>query len=253
MQLVLEKPLVFLDLETTGLNLIHDRIVEISLLKIFPDNKEKCLTFRVNPLIPIPKEATLIHGITDKDIADKPTFNDIADKIISFLIDTDLAGFNILRFDVPLLAEELIRIEKNFDFKQPNIIDVQNIFHKMEKRTLQAAYKFYCNKDLIDAHSAEVDTRATFEVLKAQITKYEDIENNTPFLAKFSANHEFIDLAGFIVQKDKKTVFTFGKYKNISIEKLIKENPGYINWILRSDFPAYTKKIIQKMKSQLPQ
>ena len=203
MNLNLTKPICFFDLETTGINITNDRIVEISILKVHPDGKEERNTWLVNPTIPIPKEVTAIHGISDADVADKPRFKELAKDIYNLIKDSDLGGFNSDRFDIPLLAEEMLRAEVDFDMKNRVSIDVQTIFHKMEQRTLSAAYKFYCDKNLDDAHSAEADTNATFEVLKAQLAKYDELENDTKFLAEFSSRKKFADFAGFITYNKK--------------------------------------------------
>ncbi|MFT4782244.1 MAG: DNA polymerase-3 subunit epsilon, partial [Pseudohongiellaceae bacterium] len=199
MQLNLNKPICFFDLETTGINITNDRIVEISILKVHPNGKEETYTKRVNPTVPIPPEVTLVHGISDEDIADAPTFKDISKEVYQMIKDCDLGGFNSNRFDIPVLAEEMLRSEVDFDMKNMQSIDVQTIFHKMEQRTLSAAYKFYCDKNLEDAHSAEADTLATYEVLKAQLDRYAELENDSNFLAEFSSRKKFADFAGFII------------------------------------------------------
>ena len=219
MKLKLSKPICFFDLETTGVNITTDRIVEISILKVHPEGKEETKTWLVNPEMPIPKEVTAIHGISDADVADQPTFKQLAKEIYNMIKDSDLGGFNSNRFDIPLLAEEMLRAEVDFDMKNRVAIDVQTIFHKMEQRTLSAAYQFYCNKNLDDAHSAEADTKATYEVLVAQLTKYEQIENDTKFLAEFSSRKQFADFAGFIIYNKKgEECFSFGKHKNKKVE-----------------------------------
>ncbi len=249
MQLNLNKPICFFDLETTGVNITTDRIVEISILKVLPNGKEENKTWLVNPTISIPKEVTAIHGISDADVADKPTFKEIAKDVYNMIKDADLGGFNSNRFDIPLLAEELLRADIDFDMKNRVAVDVQTIFHKMEQRTLSAAYNFYCNKQLDDAHSAEADTRATFEVLKAQIEKYDTIENDVKFLAEFSTRKQFADFAGFLVfNKAGKECFSFGKYKGKTVESVLESDPGYFGWILNADFPLYTKKVLTAIK-----
>lgn len=249
MNLNLTKPICFFDLETTGVNITTDRIVEISILKVFPNGKEESKTWLVNPTIKIPKEVTAIHGISDADVADKPTFKEIAKDVYNMIKDSDLGGFNSNRFDIPLLAEELLRAEIDFDMKNRQAVDVQTIFHKMEQRTLSAAYKFYCNKTLDDAHSAEADTKATFEVLKAQVEKYGEIENDIKFLAEFSSRKQFADFAGFIVfNKEGEECFSFGKYKGQKVEDVLQSDPGYFGWILNADFPLYTKKVLTAIK-----
>ncbi len=249
MQLNLNKPICFFDLETTGVNITTDRIVEISILKVFPNKKEESKTWLVNPTIKIPKEVTAIHGISDADVANKPTFKEIAKDVYNMIKDADLGGFNSNRFDIPLLAEELLRANIDFDMKNRLAVDVQTIYHKMEQRTLSAAYNFYCKKTLDGAHSAEADTRATFEVLKAQVEKYDNVENNIKFLAEFSSRKQFADFAGFIVyNKDGNECFSFGKYKGKPVEEVLQADPGYFGWILNADFPLYTKKVLTAIK-----
>lgn len=249
MQLNLTKPICFFDLETTGINISKDRIVEISILKVFPNGKEDTKTWLVNPEMNIPKEVTAIHGISNEDVADKPTFKELAKEIYNLIKDSDLGGFNSNRFDIPLLAEEMLRADVDFDMKNRLAIDVQTIFHKMEQRTLSAAYKFYCDKNLDGAHSAEADTKATYEVLKAQIERYEEVENNTKFLAEFSSRKQFADFAGFIVfNKDGEECFSFGKHKGKKVVDVLTEEPGYFGWLLNADFPLYTKKVLTNIK-----
>ena len=249
MNLILTKPICFFDLETTGINITNDRIVEIAILKIFPDGKEERKTWLVNPEMPIPAEVTAIHGISDADIADKPIFKELAKEIHNMVKDSDLAGFNSDRFDIPLLAEEMLRAGVDFDMKGRVAVDVQTIFHKMEQRTLVAAYKFYCNKNLEDAHSAAADAEATYEVLKAQIARYEELENDTKFLAEFSSRRKFADFAGFIVfNKYNEECFSFGKHKTKRVEDVLNEEPGYFGWLLNADFPLYTKKVLTAIK-----
>ena len=245
----LTKPICFFDLETTGISIVNDRIVEISVLKIEKNGEEISKTWLVNPTIPIPKIVSSIHGITDEMVKDKPTFKDVSNEIFSFIKDCDLAGFNSNKFDVPMLAEEFLRVEKDLDISKIKLIDVQNIFHKKEKRTLSAAYKFYCNKIHDNAHSSMSDTRATFEVLLAQLDKYEDLEDNVDFLSKFSTQKKFVDLAGFIhLNSDLKPTFSFGKYKGKEVDEIIETDPGYFSWILNADFPRYTKKVLNKIR-----
>src|SRR5690554_276024 len=249
MQLNLTKPICFFDLETTGVNISSDRIVEISILKVHPDGKEERYTRLVNPTIPIPAEVTKIHGITDADVADKPTFKELAKEIHNLIKDSDLGGFNSNRFDIPLLAEEMLRAEVDFDMKNRMSVDVQTIFHKMEQRTLVAAYKFYCDKNLDDAHSAEADTFATYEVLKAQIAKYDELENDTKFLAEFSFRKKFADFAGFLIyNKEGEECFSFGKHKGKRVVDVLETEPGYFGWLLNADFPLYTKKVLTSIK-----
>lgn len=249
MQLELKKPIVFFDLETTGINVTNDRIVEISLVKILPNGTEDKKTMRINPTIPISKEATSIHGISNEDVKNEPTFADVAKNIAKYIEGCDLAGFNSNRFDIPMLAEEFLRSEIDIDLKRNKFVDVQVIFHKMEQRTLTAAYKFYCNKNLENAHSAEADTLATYEVLKAQIEKYSNLENDIEFLSEFSSHNKNVDFAGRIVYNDKgEEVFNFGKHKGKTVEKVFEIDSGYYGWILNSDFPLYTKKVLTAIK-----
>jgi len=249
MQLNLTKPICFFDLETTGINITHDRIVEISIHKVHPNGKEETYTQRVNPTIPIPYVVTQVHGISDADVADKPTFKEIAKEVHNMIKDSDLGGFNSNRFDIPLLAEEMLRAEVDFDMNNRQSIDVQTIFHKMEQRTLSAAYKFYCDKNLDDAHSAEADTLATYEILKAQLDKYETLENDAKFLAEFSSRKKFADFAGFIsYNKEGEECFAFGKHKGKLVTEILEKEPGYFGWLLNADFPLYTKKVLTAIK-----
>ena len=249
MQLHLNKPICFFDLETTGINISKDRIVEIAILKVHPNGDEERKTWLVNPEMPIPKEASDIHGITDDKVADAPTFKEIAKDIFNIIKDSDLGGFNSNRFDIPLLAEEMLRAEVDFDMKNRRAIDVQTIFHKMEQRTLSAAYQFYCDKNLDDAHSADADTNATYEVLKAQLDKYEDLENDMNYLAEFSARKKFADFAGFITYNKKgEECFSFGKHKGKLVTEVLEKEPGYFGWLLNADFPLYTKKVLTAIK-----
>ena len=249
MNLNLTKPICFFDLETTGVNITTDRIVEIAILKVHPNGKEESKTWLVNPEMVIPKEVIEIHGITNEAVANKPTFKEVAKSLANQIEGCDLAGFNSNRFDIPLLAEELLRAEVDFDMKNRVAVDVQTIFHKMEQRTLSAAYKFYCNAELEGAHGAEADTRATFEVLKAQIAKYDEIENDTKFLAEFSSRKQFADFAGFIVfNKKNEECFSFGKHKGKLVTEVLETEPGYFGWLLNADFPLYTKKVLTAIK-----
>ncbi|NNM22348.1 MAG: 3'-5' exonuclease [Flavobacteriaceae bacterium] len=249
MKLNLSKPICFFDLETTGINVATDRIVEISILKVFPNGNKESYTWRVNPGIPIPKQASDIHGITDEMVANEPSFKELASKISALLKDSDLAGFNSNRFDIPLLAEELLRADVDFDLKKAMAVDVQTIFHKKEKRTLEAAYKFYCDKNLDNAHSAEADTIATYEVLLSQLEKYNDLENDIASLAAYSAHKQFADFAGYIgFNKQGQEVFNFGKHKGMLVEEVMEKEPGYFGWLLNADFPLYTKKVLTRVK-----
>lgn len=249
MKLNLTKPICFFDLETTGVNITTDRIVEIAILKVHPNGKEESHRWLVNPEMPIPPEVTKVHGISDADVVDAPVFKELAKEINNLIKDSDLAGYNSNRFDIPLLAEEMLRAEIDFDMKNRVAVDVQNIFHKMEQRTLSAAYKFYCEKNLEDAHTAEADTLATYEVLKAQVARYDELENNTKFLAEFSTRKRFADFAGFIIfDKEGDEAFSFGKHKGRKVEEILNEEPGYFGWILNADFPLYTKKVLTAIK-----
>lgn len=249
MQLKLSKPICFFDLETTGTNVANDRIVELSILKIFPNGNKESHTWRVNPGIPIPKASTKIHGIADEDVVDEPTFKELAHKVYELIKGCDLAGFNSDRFDIPLLAEELLRADVDFDLQNVAAVDVQTIFHKKEKRTLEAAYKFYCDKELTDAHSAQADTHATYEVLKAQLDRYPDLENDMKWLAAFSSHKKIADFAGFIAYNEEgQEIFAFGKHKGQLVEEILEKEPGYYGWIQNANFPLYTKKVLSQIK-----
>lgn len=232
------------------MNIAKDRIVEISVLKVYPNGKEEQKTIRVNPEMPIPKEASQVHGIYDEDVKDCPTFREIAKDLAHYMEGCDLGGYNSNRFDIPLLAEEFLRVGVDFDMRKRKFVDVQTIFHKMEQRTLSAAYRFYCDKSLEDAHTAAADTSATYEVLKAQLERYGDkLENNIEFLSKFSTQNNTVDFAGFIVYNEKgEEVFNFGKNKGVPVEKVLREQPGYFSWIISSEFPLYTKKVLTEIK-----
>ena len=249
MELNLKKPVVFLDLETTGINISTDRIVEISLLKVSPGGKEQLLTLRINPEMPIPPKVTAIHGITDEDVADKPVFREVAKQIANFMEGCDLAGYNSIKFDMPVLAEEFMRAEVDFNFRKRKYIDVQVIYHKKEPRTLSAAYNFYCGKELVNAHSAETDTKATYEVLCAQLDKYSDLENDMDKLALISTYGNIIDFAGRIAADENGVeIFNFGKHKGRKVEDVFNEEPSYYSWMMNGDFPLYTKKLLTEIK-----
>ena len=249
MKLNLRKPICFFDLETTGINVASDRIVEIAILKIFPNGNKESYTWRVNPTVPIPASTSAIHGITDDMVANEPTFKELAPKVYALIKDSDLGGFNSNRFDIPLLAEELLRAEIDYDLKKAAAVDVQTIFHKKEKRTLEAAYKFYCDKELVNAHSAAADTNATFEVLEAQLDRYDDLENDIAKLAAYSTHNRFADFAGYIgYNKEEKEIFAFGKHKGTLVEEILEKEPGYFGWLLNADFPLYTKKVLTRIK-----
>lgn len=254
MEISIKNPLVFIDLETTGIDVVNDRIVEISALKIMPTGKQEIKTRRVNPTIPIPAEATAVHGISNDDVKDEPTFKEIAKSLAQFLEGCDMAGFNSNKFDFPLLAEEFLRADVDFDFRKRKFIDVQTIFHKMEKRTLEAAYKFYCNKDLMGAHSAEADAIATFEVLKSQLDRYPDLQNDIDFLAEFSTHKQNVDFAGRIVYDENGVeVFNFGKHKGKPVEDVFTKEPSYYSWMMNGDFPLYTKKVLTNIYLRMRQ
>lgn len=261
MKLNLKNPLVFLDLETTGINIATDRIVEIALLKVHPDGREEERQQLINPGIPIPAEASAIHGITDEDVKEAPSFKEVAKIYAKFIEGCDLAGFNSTRFDIPLLTEEFLRVGLDIDLKKHKFVDVQVIYHRMERRTLSAAYKFYLLKDLENAHSAMADTKATYEVLKAQLDKYDGVEfndcgkksvpvkNSIEALASFSAFDKCVDFAGRIVYDEHNVeVFNFGKHKGKAVEKVLKEEPGYFAWMMQGEFPLYTKKVLTAIK-----
>lgn len=248
MNISLKKPLCVFDLETTGLQITKDRIVQIAIIKILPDGSKKDLNLVVNPEMPIPQEVIDIHGITNERALQAPTFKQLAPEIITFIGDSDLAGFNSNKFDIPVLAEEFLRVDAKFDLSQRSFIDVQNIFHKMEQRTLVAAYKFYCGKTLENAHDAMYDTIATWEVLEKQIEKYE-LNTNVKALADLSraGNHKILDMAGRIAMNENdEVVYNFGKHKGKTIENIAKTEPGYYGWMLEADFPLYTKSILRK-------
>lgn len=261
MRLNLKNPLAIFDLETTGTNTVKDRIVELSIIKVFPNGEEEIRTQKLNPTVPIPTETSMIHGIYDEDVAEAPTFKQIAKDLNKFLEGCDLAGFNIIRFDVPVLVEEFLRVGINFEVKNRKLVDAQKIFHMMEKRTLSAAYKFYCGKNLEDAHSAEADTLATFEVLKAQVDRYEGeevtdhlgkkiavIENDMESLHQLSSSN-MVDLAGRLVFNQKKEeVFNFGKHKGKPVSMILQKEPTYYDWMMKGDFPLDTKRKLTEIK-----
>lgn len=250
MAINLKNPLLIFDLETTGLNIAKDRIVEISAFKLYPNGKKEIKTRRINPTIPISEEATAIHGISDADVANEPTFKEVAKSLANWIKGCDFAGYNVIKFDIPMLAEEFLRAGVNFDFRERKIVDVQNIFHKMEQRTLSAAYQFYCQKELKDAHSAEADTIATFEVLEAQIDRYSDtLENDIKFLAEFSSRTALLDYAGRIALDDKDVpIFNFGKHKGKSVEEVFQIDPNYYDWMMNRDFTLDTKQVLTQLK-----
>lgn len=249
MRLKLANPIVFFDLETTGLNINKDRIIEISLLKVSPNGAEECKTRRINPEMPIPSESTRIHGITDEDVKDCPVFKEIAKSLAAIIEGCDLAGFNSNRFDIPLLVEEFLRADVDIDLTKRKFIDVQTIFHKMEQRTLSAAYKFYCDKDLQNAHSAEHDTIATYEVLQAQLDRYPDLQNDMKFLSEFSSFTNNVDFAGRMIYNETgEEIINFGKYKGRFVSEVLDSDPSYYSWIMNGDFPLNTKKILTEIR-----
>jgi DNA polymerase-3 subunit epsilon len=265
MKLNLTKPIVFFDIESTGLNIGTDKIVEICLLKLLPNNTTITKTERINPQMHIPEHISELHGIYDKDVADKPVFAELAPAIRDFIKGCDLAGYNLLKFDVPLLVEEFLRIDMDINLKGVRMVDVQNIFHRMEPRNLRAAYKFYCGEELINAHSAEVDTVATFKILEAQLNRYENtvimdenkqeyipVKNDIASLSSFSIMNKHVDFAGHLIyDKNNIVVFNFGKYKGNPVEQVFIKEPSYYDWIMKADFPLYTKKIIHSIRVQM--
>ncbi len=264
MKLNLKRPLAFFDLEATGINIGIDRIVEIAVIKLHPEGEEEVKSWRINPGIPIPLESSLIHGIYDEHIKDEPLFKDIAAAVAEFIDISDLAGYNSNKFDIPMLMEEFLRAEVAFDLNNRHFVDVQNIFHQMEQRTLKAAYQFYCGKPIINAHSAEADTRATMEVLHAQVARYESMEwedkkgaKSFPVINDVEALHKFtnlsrpVDFAGRMVFNEKgEEVFNFGKHKGKPVEEVFKIEPSYFAWMMQGDFPLYTKKKLEEIHSR---
>lgn len=249
MELNLKKPIAFIDLETTGINVTTDRIIELSVLKISPNGKEEWLTTRVNPEMPIPPKSTSIHGIRDEDVKGCPAFREIARNLSGFLEGCDLAGYNAIKFDIPLLAEEFLRANIDFSFRKRRYVDVQVIFHKKEQRTLAAAYLFYCKKELEGAHGSRADTAATFEVLKCQLDRYGDLENDIEKLAEFSSFNNNVDFAGRIILDEKGVeIFNFGKHKGKPVETVLSEEPAYYSWMMNGEFPLYTKKVLTEIK-----
>lgn len=249
MELKLNRPICFFDLETTGMDICKDRIVEISILKVFPNGNKESKTWLVNPEMPIPDIVVAVHGITNEKVVSEPTFNQLAPQVYNMIKDSDLAGYNSDRFDIPLLAEELLRAGLDFDMKSRVSVDVQTIFHKMEERTLSAALKFYCSKSLENAHSAEADTTATYEILKAQLDRYPELVNDMKSLSEFTTRKKAVDFAGFIIlDKDGEECFSFGKHKGVKVDKVLESEPGYYGWIQGADFPLYTKKVLTAIK-----
>ncbi len=258
MKLKLNNPIIFFDLETTGINITTDKIVELCYIKIMPNGNEESKTMRLRPVdmqgntVHIPESSTAIHGITDDDVKDCPTFKEIAPELEKTFTGCDLAGFNSNKFDIPLLAEEFLRVGVDIDLSKRKFVDVQNIFHKLEQRTLVAAYKFYCGKALENAHSAIADTRATLEVLEAQLDRYPDaLKNDVAFLSEFSSMNKNVDFAGRIVLDEKgEEIFNFGKYKGRSVCEVLRRDPGYYSWMMQGDFPLNTKQVLTKIRLQ---
>lgn len=252
MELNLKNPIIIFDIEATGVDVAKDRIVEISIIKRYPNGNEEVKTRRINPGIPIPPEVTAIHGISDVDVADCPTFKEVAKSLVAFIEGCDIVGYNSIKFDVPLLAEEFLRAGIDIDLRKCKLIDVQNIFHKMEQRTLVAAYKFYCGKDLTAAHSAEADTRATYEVLKAQLDKYQELENDMAFLSEFSTRTRNVDYAGRIVLNDKdEPIFNFGKHKGRRVVDILRDESSYYSWMMNGDFTLDTKRVLTEIRLKM--
>lgn len=256
MNLSLVRPLAIFDLETTGINITSDRIVEIAIIKVYPDGTEEKYCKRVNPLMPIPIEISAIHGIYDADVVNEPTFDQLATEIEQFIGDADLAGYNSNKFDIPVLAEELMRAGSEFDISKRRFVDVQNIFHKMEQRTLAAAYQFYCKKTIENAHNALYDAEATWEVLKAQIERYQELTNDVDFLSDFSKGNNFnlLDFAGRLAINEKgEAVYNFGKHRGKTIKEVSQIEPGYYGWMLDADFPLYTKQCLRREMEKIKQ
>ena len=251
MKLNLKNPIVFFDLETTGINVSSDRIVEITYLKVEPNGNKTSKTLRINPQMHIPEQASAVHGIYDQDVADCPAFRQVAASIAKDIEGCDLAGYNSINFDIPLLVEEFLRADVDVDLKKRKFVDVMVIFYKQEPRNLSAAYKFYCGKDLSNAHSSEADTMATLEILEAQLCRYGDLENTVDFLSEYSSHNKNVDYAGRIIYDDKKReIFNFGKYKGMLVVDVFQRDPSYYQWMMNGDFPLYTKKVITRLKLQ---
>lgn len=241
MALQLTRPLVFIDLETTGINIALDRIIEIAIIKILPDKTKTVKHKLINPQMPIPAGSSAVHGITDEDVKNAPTFKEVANELKQFIDNADLSGYNSNRFDIPLLMEEFLRAGITLDMSNRKMVDVQTIFHMMEKRTLSAAYKFYCEKDLEDAHSAEADAMATWEILEAQLTRYEHLGNTIDTVLKFTGEEKYVDFARRFVMDNDVEVFNFGKYKGRCVAEVLKAEPQYYDWMMKGDFPLHTK------------
>lgn len=258
MPLQLSRPIVFIDLETTGVNIAVDRIVEIAIIKVTPDRSKHIKHKLLNPQMPIPKASSDIHGITDEKVKDAPTFKEVANELKQFIDNSDLSGYNSNRFDIPLLMEEFLRSGISLDMSNRRMVDVQTIFHMMEKRTLSAAYKFYCEKELTEAHSAEADATATWEILEAQLVRYEHLGNSIETVLQFTGEERYVDFARRFVMENDVEVFNFGKHKGRSVADVLKAEPQYYDWMMRGEFPLHTKEklteilnrsLLQKIKS----
>jgi DNA polymerase-3 subunit epsilon len=250
-QLQLQRPIAFFDLETTGVDAAKDRIVEIAVIKLMPDGSRVSWVRRINPGMPIPAESSAIHGIYDADIADAPTFKDVAHELKQFLLNCDLGGYNSNKFDIPALAEEFLRVNIPVDFKTRKLVDVQQVFFKKEARTLSAAYTFYCNKDLINAHSAEADVNATIDVLEAQLDKYTDLGQDVNALHEFTGGDDFVDYARRMTLKNGVPIFNFGKYKGQAVEDVFRKEPQYYDWMMNADFALHTKQMISEILNKM--
>jgi len=248
--LQLTKPLAFIDLETTGINLATDRIIEIAIIKVLPDGKRSIKRKLINPGMPIPKQSSDVHGITDEMIKDAPAFKDVAHELKQMLDGCDIAGYNSNRFDIPLLVEEFLRADVDFDMKGRRLLDVQNIFHKMEQRTLSAAYKFYCNKNLDGAHGAEVDASATHEILIAQLERYPDLGTSIDSVLKLIGEEAIVDFARRFIMENGVEIFNFGKYKGKAVADVLKSEPQYYDWMMKGDFPQYTKQKLTEIRTR---
>lgn len=251
MPLLLKRPIVFFDLETTGVDPAKDKIVELAFVKIFPDGKRDKLIKRLNPGIPIPPEVTKIHGISDEDVKNCPLFKQVAHQLFEWIKGCDLAGYNSIKFDLPMLAEEFLRADINVDLTERSMIDVQQIFFKMESRSLTAAYNFYCNKQLQDAHQAEADVNATIEVLEAQLERYKELGHDVASLHQFTNTEEYVDYARRIIMKDGHPVFNFGKYKGRKVEDVFNTEPQYYDWMMQADFSLHTKQKISEILNKI--
>ena len=248
--LQLTKPLAFIDLETTGVNLATDRIIEIAIVKVLPDGKRSIKRKLINPQIPIPKQSSDLHGITDDMVKEAPTFKDVAHELKQMLDGCDIAGYNSNRFDIPMLVEEFLRADVDFDMRGRRLVDVQNIFHKMEQRTLSAAYKFYCNKHLEGAHSAEIDATATHEILIAQLERYPDLGTSIESVLKLIGEEPIVDFARRFILENGVEIFNFGKYKGRAVADVLRMEPQYYDWMMKGDFPQYTKQKLTEIRTR---